>query len=616
VRQDAACHPTHGQAETRSPESTLLHVTIHRDAPLEASNISECERPAAIERRHGHPQRSIGEGSDGSHDLAAFDGRDTDDLAYQSRTVSTLRERRGRRPHDQQDKRKREQTWDGHVDSGLSIVPVVARLASPYHRPPHGSRTEDHGSTPSAVELSVTPVVWGIVAYILAQLAVGVAVSKRIRTESDYLVAGRSLGPVLAAFSVFATWFGAETCIGAAGAVYEYGLAGGSADPFGYALCVILAGLIFAVPLWRLRLTTLADVFRLRFDVSVERLAVLLMVPASLFWAAAQIRAFGQVLASASGFEVDAMITFATIVVIAYTMFGGLLADAWTDVFQGIALIIGLAVLIWRVFAAEGLAPLTELGPSAFNPLGIEPRPFLAIVEEWAVPVIGSMIAAELVTRMLGSRSASIARNAAVFGGTAYLAIGLMPVMLGLIGATLLPGLEEPEQILPALAQSYLPTVLYVLFAGGLVAAILSTVDSALLAASSLVSHNVIVQMRPGLSERAKLRLARGGVAVFGLIAYAMALGAERVYELVESSSSFGSAGIVTVVTFGLFTRIGGPGSALAALISGVGTWIAGAYLLVIPYPYLTSLAVAVGAYLLAAALGSTPTRVLEPQAA
>jgi Na+/proline symporter len=462
----------------------------------------------------------------------------------------------------------------------------------------------------------LTPVLWGIVAYILAQLAIGVVVSRGIRTESDYLVAGRSFGPLLAAFSVFATWFGAETCIGAAGAVYERGLAGGSADPFGYALCVILAGLIFAVPLWRLRLTTLADVFRLRYDVSVERLAVLLMVPTSLFWASAQIRAFGQVLASASGLEVETMITFATVVVIAYTMFGGLLADAWTDVFQGVALTIGLGLLAWRVLAAEGTAPLEALGPTAFNPLGTEPRPLLAIVEEWAVPVIGSMIAAEMVARILGSRSAAIARHATVVGGVAYLVIGLMPVALGLVGSTLLPGLTEPEQILPALAQAYLPTVLYVVFAGGLIAAILSTVDSALLTASALVSHNVVVQLRPGLSERAKVRIARAGVAVLGLIAYGMALRAERVYELVEASSSFGSAGIVTVVTFGLFTRMGGRGSAWAALLTGVGTWIVGAYVLALPYPYLTSLAAAVAAYALAAAMGSAPIRTLEPQEA
>jgi SSS family transporter len=461
----------------------------------------------------------------------------------------------------------------------------------------------------------VTPLVWGILGYILAQLAIGVIVSRRIETEADYLVAGRSFGPVLAGFSVFATWFGAETCIGAAGAVYERGMAGGSADPFGYGLCVIVTGLVFAVPLWKLRLTTLADLFRLRFDKSVERLAVLLIVPTSLFWAAAQIRAFGQVLSSATGLEIEATLAVAAAVVIAYTMFGGLLADAWTDVVQGIALVFGLVVLIVTVLRTEGLQPFAALEPAQFNPLGSESRSLLAIAEEWAVPVVGSMVAAELVARMLASRSAAVARNATVAGGVAYLTIGLMPVALGLMGASLLPGIAEPEQILPALAQRYLPTALYVIFAGGLVSAILSTVDSALLMASALVSHNVIVQLRPGLSERAKVRIARGGVALFGVVAYLMAVRAERVYELVEEASSFGSAGVVTVVVFGLFTRIGGTGSALAALLAGVTTWVVGAYVVPVPYPYLTSIALAAGAYLAGAAVGSKATKILEPQA-
>ena len=462
----------------------------------------------------------------------------------------------------------------------------------------------------------MSPLLLGIIGYVLAQLLIGVIVSRRIHTEDDYLVAGRSLGPVLATFTVFATWFGAETCIGAAGAVYEYGLAGGSADPFGYGICILLTGVVFAVPLWRLRLTTLADVFRLRFDKSVERTAVVLMVPTSLFWAAAQVRAFGQVLSSASGLEIEATVTIAAAVVIAYTIAGGLLADAWTDLVQGILLIVGIAALFWFVVRAGGLGVIGQLEPGALNPLGAEPRPFLAIAEEWAVPVIGSLIAAEVVARIVASRSASVARNATLVAGGSYLLVGLMPVVLGLIGAVLLPGIEEPEQILPLLGQQYLPTALFVVFAGALVSAILSTVDSALLVAGGLVSHNIVVQLRPGLSEAAKVRIARVAVLFFGVAAYLMALRAERVYELVEEASSFGSAGIVTVVAFGLFTRIGGRGSALAALLVGVAVWIVGAYFSSIPYPYLTSLASAVAAYLLISAAGSEAVRVLEPVAA
>jgi len=459
----------------------------------------------------------------------------------------------------------------------------------------------------------LNPIAVGLAGYILAQLGIGVWVSRRVSTEEDYLVAGRSLGPVLTAFTVFATWFGAETCIGAAGSVYEEGIAGGTADPFGYAVCIVLVGLLLAVPLWRLKLTTLADLFRLRYSVSVERLAVLLMVPTSLLWAAAQMRAFAQVLSATIGVDVEVAVAFAAAVVIAYTVFGGLLADAWTDLIQGVALIIGLGALFVAVLRSGDLAVLGNLDPGRANILGATPRPALEIVESWAVPVVGSLVAAEVVARLIAARSARVARNATVVAGVSYLLVGLMPVGLGLAGSALVPGLSEPEQILPLLGERYLPTALYVIFAGALVSAILSTVDSALLVAAGMLSHNLVVPHFPRMTERIKVRLARGFVVLLGLTAYLMAVRAERVYDLIEESSSFGSAGIVTVVLFGLFTRIGGARSAMAALVGGIGTWIVGAYVLALPYPYITSLAVAAACYLTAAIAVDEPVATLEP---
>ncbi len=66
----------------------------------------------------------------------------------------------------------------------------------------------------------------GVFVYIFMQLLIGVVVSRRIKSEADYLLGGRNFGYGLATFSIFATWFGAEACIGAAGKVYEEGLAG------------------------------------------------------------------------------------------------------------------------------------------------------------------------------------------------------------------------------------------------------------------------------------------------------------------------------------------------------------------------------------------------------
>jgi hypothetical protein len=84
-----------------------------------------------------------------------------------------------------------------------------------------------------------------------------------------------------------------------------------------------------------------------------------------------------------------------------------------------------------------------------------------------------------------------------------------------------------------------------------------------------------------------------------------MALSAEAVYTLVEQSSAFGSAGIVVTVTFGLFTRLGGPASALAALLAGVMVWVAGNYVLGLSWAYLA----AVGASITAYATGSLVER-------
>jgi len=468
-----------------------------------------------------------------------------------------------------------------------------------------GCRRPILGATPAPRdrEAELNALVAGIAGYILLQFAIGVIVSRRIRTEDDYLVAGRSLGPALATFTIFATWFGAETCVSAAGSVYERGLSGGSAEPFGYGLCIIFLGLFLAVPLWRMKITTLGDLFRIRYSRNVERLAVLLLVPTSVFWAAAQVRAFGQVLSAASGFDPAITVTAGAAVVIAYTIFGGLLADAWTDLVQGIALIVGLGVLFVVILRDVGPAGLAAVDPAKLRLFDTTARSPLGLIEDWAIPVVGSLVAAELVARVIAARSPQVARNATLAGGAMYLMIGMIPVTLGLLGLGLVPGLAEPEQVLPTIAQQYLPTALFVVFAGALVSAILSTVDSALLVAGSLVSHNLMVPLLPGITERGKVRIARAAVAVFGVLAYVLAMRAERVYHLVEESSAFGSAGIVTVVLFGMFTRLGGAAAATASLVAGVATWIVGAHVLVLPYPYLTSLFAAIVAYVTAALL-------------
>jgi Na+/proline symporter len=440
----------------------------------------------------------------------------------------------------------------------------------------------------------------------LFQFAIGVWVSRRVATEDDYLVAGRSMGPVLVTGSIFATWFGAETVLGGAGRAHENGVSIASTEPFAYGLCIVLAGLVFAAPIWRRRLTTLADLYRERYSPSVERVAAVVLIPSSLLWAAAQIRAFGQVLVvSGASVELEIALAIACAFVILYTAVGGLLADAATDVFQAGLLTLGLLVLLGAVIVANdgfGGTIATIAARDGIHLLPSADLPFWETIEAWAIPVLGSVTATELLSRMIGARSASVARNAALGAGLAYVVVGSMAVLIGLAGGGLVGELRDPEQVVPTLARTLLSPVLYVIFAGGFISAILSTVDSTLLVSAGLLSHNLVIPALGAVDERTKVRINRAAVAMFGVIAWLIARRSEGVSAIVEMASAFGSAGILVTVTFGLFTRFGGAWAAMATIAVGVISFVA-ASMAEITTPFLISLVASVATYLAVAAV-------------
>lgn len=443
-----------------------------------------------------------------------------------------------------------------------------------------------------------------ILAYVGLQLAVGVLVSRGVDTEEDYLLAGRRLGPLVAACSVFATWYGAESCVGAAGQIYRHGLSGTSVEPFAYGVALLLVGVLLAVPLWRANVTTFPDYLRLRFSAGVERVAAILHIPGSLLWAAAQVRAFGQILGAASDLDLATAITIAAGIAIVYTAMGGLLADVVTDFLQGGVLVLGLlAVTIAVIVQLGGIDAAIEVARAHPAP---EPEEVggWAIAEAWLVPIGGSLVSQEVLARTLASRSAGTARFAALGGGAAYLVFGMMPVVLGLVGAGLVPGLEDGEAVLPAIAREHLHPALFVVFCGALVSAILSTVDSALLVAGSLLSRNVLYAGRDDVSDKTRLLAARAGVVLFGVTAWFLALRSQGVFDLVEQASGFGSAGMLVVLLMGLFTARGGRHAAMASLVVGAALWILLRYVLAdFPYPYLATLGASALAYLVVSAV-------------
>jgi solute:Na+ symporter, SSS family len=457
----------------------------------------------------------------------------------------------------------------------------------------------------------MSAVLGAMLAYVIVQFAIGFAVSRRISSEADYILAGRSLGTLLVSFSVFASFFGAEAIVASAGAVYEKGLGGALVDPFGYAIALLVVGAVLAGPLWNRGLTTFADLFRERYSPGVEKLVVLMLLPGSLFWAAAQIRAFGQVLSANSTLDLGTAITIAAVLVGAYSIVGGLLADSVTDVIQGLAVIIGLVILTAIVLRAPLAADAARAAVQSATPVPgpREAQGFLRPLEELLIPICGTVVSVELISRFLGSRSARVAVTGTSIGAAMYFAAGIMPVYLGLIGPSLLPGLAEPEQIVPKLAEAYLPGALRIAFVGAIISAILSTVHSALHGPASQVAHNIVLRLYPDLDARQKLWIVRGTVMALSVVAYTLSLSSERIHDLVETASAFGSAGVFVVAIFALFKTYGGTASAYAALLAGMGVWIVAKFAFGFHAPYLLALISSVAIYVALAGLNAPAAR-------
>ncbi len=437
-----------------------------------------------------------------------------------------------------------------------------------------------------------------ILAYVLAQFAVGIWVSRRMTSEADYILAGRKLGVALVTFSVFATYFGAEAIVASGGAVYEKGLRGALVDPVGYASAIIIVGLFFARALWSRGLTTFADLFRKRYSPGVEKLVVIMLLPGSVIWAAAQVRAFGQVMSANSSLGLANAITLAAVLVGAYSVVGGLLADAVTDTIQGVAVVLGLIIL--GAVVAMHVGGVTG-GLARLEPTQLELLPddgsLLETVEKLAIPICGTIVAVELISRFLGARTAEVASLGTIAGGSIYLVVGLIPVFLGLMAPHVTGAFPEAEQIVPRRAEVFLPGGLYISFLGAGISAILSAVHAALHAPASQISHNVVVRLLPGITERGKLWSVRLTVMALCVIAYFLSITSHRIHDLVETASAFGSAGVFVTALFALFTRFGGPASAYTSVASGMLVWAWGRYVGDLSAPYVFGLLAATVAY-------------------
>lgn len=417
----------------------------------------------------------------------------------------------------------------------------------------------------------------GVGIYLIMMLIIGIYASKQAGSAADFIVSGRRMPIWICSVTLMATWFGGGTVMGASGAAYDDGLLGVIADPFGGALVMFLAGFFFVRLFRRLRLLTFIEFFRDRYGPTAGTIAAIGSISSNVGWTGGLLVAFGFVFQSLTGIPVEIGIIGGAVVVFVYTVAGGMWAVAITDFVQMIIISIGLVLLLtvvlidvggWSVISAQ-------LPEHTFRiiPLEHTPERWLNYFRAWLIFGLADITAQTLIQRAMSAKTEQVAQNSFYLAGLGYLTLGMIPVMLGLIASVTIPGLADPETLIPTLAINHLHPVAIALFVGALLAAIMSSADSALLAAASVFSTNILPLFKKDLTDKAHLLATRIAIPVFGTVALVVALKVQVVYDLILDANSVVLVSITVPFIAGVWWKKSNRSGALTAMAAGFITW-------------------------------------------
>ncbi|MDO8604088.1 MAG: sodium:solute symporter family protein [bacterium] len=418
-----------------------------------------------------------------------------------------------------------------------------------------------------------------VLVYMLMMIPIGIYASKRVKSSQDFALAGRHLPFSMAMATVFATWFGSETFMGAGSRMAEGGFLSVIEDPFGAGLCLILIGFFFAKKLYARHNLTIGDYFHERYNKVVATMLSVAIILTYFGWVAAQFVALGIILNLLLGIPAITGMLIAAIIIVIYTYIGGMWAVSITDTVQMAVIVIGLIVILVEVLSQNGgVSSIIANTPSDFfrvTPSDATTKDWLAWVAAWMTIGLGSIPQQDVYQRVMSAKSAVIAKWASVSAGVLYFTIALIPLTLGLIARIKYPELviSDPQQLLPTLILDNTNMITQIFFFGALLSAIMSTASGALLAPATLLGENVIKPFYNNISDKTRLSIIRFSIIVVALGALALASSQGSIYELVSGAYSITLVSAFIPLVFGLYTHKANSLGALFAIILGAGGW-------------------------------------------
>ena len=410
-------------------------------------------------------------------------------------------------------------------------------------------------------------------------VALGLWTARLVRTSGDFFVASRSLGPGLIFASMLAANIGSGATVGVTGLAYRDGISAwwwsGSAGIASFVLAFWVGPRIWTLARDHGFLTT-GDFLEFRYGPSVRGVISVLLLLGTLAILAGQIIAGAAILNVLTGAPrwVGSVIGGAIMTI--YFTAGGLLGTAMVNTVQLAVMLVGfLLALPFVVGAAGGPGPLFASVPPHFSDIAFSAGPGSG----WTLLFLTGpafIVSPGLIQKAYGAASTSALRKGVAFNAVALMLFAFVPVLLGIAARAALPGIDDPNLVLPTLLRERLPAWLGALAMAAVFSTEVDTCDAILFMISTSASKDLYKRhLRPDATDAELLRVARIAAVAGGTLGVLLSVYLATVIGALTIFYSLLGVSLFVPIIGGLYTTRADSAAALAAIAAGVGTLLA-----------------------------------------
>ncbi|MFJ7332625.1 sodium:solute symporter [Streptomyces sp. NPDC101110] len=410
-----------------------------------------------------------------------------------------------------------------------------------------------------------------IVVYLAGMLAMGWWGMRRARSKSEFLVAGRRLGPSLYSGTMAAIVLGGASTIGGVGLGYQYGLSG-AWMVFTIGLGLLALSVFFSARIARLKVYTVSEMLDLRYGGGRAGI-----ISGVVMWAYTLMLAVTSTIAYATIFDVlfDMPRTVAIVlggsIVVAYSTLGGMWSITLTDMVQFVVKTVGVLLLLLpiAVVKAGGFAEMkAQLPTEYFDPLGIGGETIFTYV---LIYTFGMLIGQDIWQRVFTARSDRTAKWGGTVAGTYCLAYALAGAVIGTAAKVLYPKLGSPDDAFATIVKDELPVGVRGLVLAAALAAVMSTSSGALIACATVANNDIWSRLRGNspAAERDEVKGNRAFILLMGLAVIVTAIAIDNVVEALTVAYNLLVGGLLVPILGGLVWKRGTVHGALASVVVG-----------------------------------------------